>query len=268
MVHPHPPAAISVDLISTRRSPSDALHATRAASRPTTHDDDLSASPCSDAPVTRSVTALAKKPQAPRHRYRVTYWPPAVAPTPAPRLSAFGHRCCSCPAAAAPLRRPAITLLASLRLAGGYLVTSCNTPEASPLALSLLLSPSRQRRLLLWPCSVPSARRLRHQLRSWLRRLRRDVARRPVLRGPPPLTCGEADGCDSGACRPARSRPCHPLHCASIRRLRGKPSRVPPPSCSITQVAHGQGKPAARDCRSKATSGSVRCAQVHSAGQR
>jgi hypothetical protein len=51
-----------------------------------------------------------------------TYWTPAVAQTTAPRLSAFGHRCCSCPAAAAPLRRPAITPLASLRLAGGYLV--------------------------------------------------------------------------------------------------------------------------------------------------
>ena len=43
------------------------------------------------------------------------------------------------------------TPLASLRLAGGYLVTSCTAPEASPLALSLLLSPSRQRRLLLCP---------------------------------------------------------------------------------------------------------------------
>jgi hypothetical protein len=43
--------------------------------------------------------------------------------------------------------------------------------------------------------------------------------------------------------------------------------RVPPHSCSIPQVAHGQGKPAARDCQSKATSGSVRCAQLHSAGQ-
>ena len=58
-------------------------------------------------PTIRSVTALAKNPQAPRHRYRVTYWSPAVAQTAAPRLSAFGHRRCSCPAAAAPLRRPA-----------------------------------------------------------------------------------------------------------------------------------------------------------------
>ena len=54
--------------------------------------------------------------------YRLAYWTPAVAQTTAPRLSAFGQRCCSCPAAAAPLRRPAITPLASLRLAGGYLV--------------------------------------------------------------------------------------------------------------------------------------------------
>jgi hypothetical protein len=40
-----------------------------------------------------------------------------------------------------------------------------------------------------------------------------------------------------------------------------------PHSCSIPQVAHPQGKPAARDCRSKAPSRSVRCAQVHTAGQ-
>ena len=59
--------------------------------------------------VARSVTALAKKLQAPRHRYRVAYWMPAVAQTTAPRLRAFAHRCCSCPAAATPLRRPAIT---------------------------------------------------------------------------------------------------------------------------------------------------------------
>ena len=60
-----------------------------------------------------------------------------------------------------------------MRLAGGYRVTSCTTPEASPLASSLLPSPYPLRRLLPWPCAVPTARRLRHQLRSWLRRLRR-----------------------------------------------------------------------------------------------
>ncbi len=60
-----------------------------------------------DMDVARSVTGLAKDPQASRHRYRVSYWTSAVAHTPAPRLSAFGHRCCSCPAAAAPLRWPA-----------------------------------------------------------------------------------------------------------------------------------------------------------------
>ena len=72
-----------------------------------------------------------------------------------------------------------------------------------------------------------------------------------ALRGPPPLTCGEADGYDAGSCQPARSRPCHLLHCASIRRLRGQNLAAPRPhSCSIPQVAHGQGKPAARDCQS------------------
>lgn len=101
--------------------------------------------------VARSVTALATTPQAPRHRYRIAYWMPAVAHTAAPRLCAFARRCCPCPAAAAPLRRPAKTLLARLRLAGGYLVTSCTAPEAAPLALYLLRSPSRRRRLLLRP---------------------------------------------------------------------------------------------------------------------
>jgi len=65
---------------------------------------------------------LQRDPQAPRHRYRLAHWTPAVAQTTAPRLCAFGRRCCSCLAAAAPLRRPAIRLLACLRLAGGYLV--------------------------------------------------------------------------------------------------------------------------------------------------
>lgn len=54
----------------------------------------------------------------------------------------------SCTAAAAPLRRTAVGLLAGLRLAGGYRVGCSTTPEAAPLAFSLPLSPSRQRRLL------------------------------------------------------------------------------------------------------------------------
>lgn len=67
----------------------------------------------------------------------------------------------SCPAAAAPLRRPAVGLLAGLRLAGGYRVGCSTTPEASPLAFSLLLSPCCQRRLLplagVRACCPPSA---------------------------------------------------------------------------------------------------------------
>lgn len=67
----------------------------------------------------------------------------------------------SCTAAAAPLRRPAVRLLAGLRLAGGYRVGCSTTPEAAPLAFSLLLPPSRQRRLLplagVCACCPPSA---------------------------------------------------------------------------------------------------------------
>ena len=70
---------------------------------------------------------------------------------PAPWLRAFDHRLTSCTAAATPLRRPAVNLLAGLRLAGGYRVGCSTTPEATPLALSLPLSPSRQRRLLALP---------------------------------------------------------------------------------------------------------------------
>ena len=61
---------------------------------------------------------------------------------------AFGHRRCSCPAAASPLRWPAIKPLARLRLAGGYRNGCSTTPEAAPLAFSPPLSPSCQRRLL------------------------------------------------------------------------------------------------------------------------
>jgi len=50
------------------------------------------------------------------------------------------RRCATAPASEQPL--------AGLRLAGGYRVGCSTTPEAAPLALSLLLSPSRQRRLL------------------------------------------------------------------------------------------------------------------------
>ena len=205
-----------------------------------------------DADVARSVTALAKNPQAPRHRYRIAYWMPAVAHTAAPRLSAFGRRLPSCPAAAAPLRWPA-----NNRSPACGLQAATSSHPAPRQRLRHWLSRSCHRR----PAGADfysvrtfsrTARRLRHQLRSWLRRLRRGAVRRPALRGPPPLTCGKAVGCAGGACQPARSRPCDLLHCASIRRLRGKPSRVPPRFCSIPQVAHGQRKPAARDCQSKA----------------
>ena len=87
---------------------------------------------------------LQKTPQAPRRRYRVAYWTPAVAQTTAPRLSAFGHRRCSCLAAAAPLRRPAKRLLACLRLAGGYRVTSCTPPSRDKAASRLRLSCNRR----------------------------------------------------------------------------------------------------------------------------
>jgi len=80
----------------------------------------VGAYPAAVSPSTAPSRRLQKTPQAPRRRYRLTFWTPAVAQTAAPRLSAFDQRCCSCPAAAAPLRRPAITPLASLRLAGGY----------------------------------------------------------------------------------------------------------------------------------------------------
>ncbi len=86
--------------------------------------------------VARSVTALAKKLQAPRHRYRVAYWMPAVAQTTAPRLRAFAHRCCSCPAAAAPLRWPA----------------NNRSPACGLQAATVLGAPPRQR-LRPWLCS-------------------------------------------------------------------------------------------------------------------
>ena len=106
-------------------------------------------------------------------------------------------------------------------------------------------------------CSVRAfsrtARRLRHQLRSWLCRLRRGAVRPPALRGPPPLTCGEADGCVGGRGRPQdqnRATCCiaHPFGGCAAQQ----PAAPRPHSCSIPQVAHPQGKPAARDCPSEA----------------
>ena len=95
----------------------------------------------------RSVTALATTPQAPRRRYRVAYSTAAVA-----RYSRATAQCLRSPPDLLPRRRYATALaskrpLASLRLAGGYRVGCSTTPEAAPLALSLLLPPSRQRRL-------------------------------------------------------------------------------------------------------------------------
>jgi len=110
--------------------------------------------------------ALQSNPQAPRRRYRLAYWTPAVAQTTAPRLSAFGHHCCSCPAAAAPLRRPAITPLASLRLAGGYLGVIWAAPSRGKTASRLCLSCYRRTAsadFCPWPPWSRSARRLRRQ---------------------------------------------------------------------------------------------------------
>ena len=109
----------------------------------------------------RSVTALATTPQAPRRRYRLAYSTAAVA-----RYSRATAQCRRSPPDLLPRRRYATALaskrpLASLRLAGGYRVGCSTTPEAAPLALSLLLSPSRQRRLLplagLGACCPPPA---------------------------------------------------------------------------------------------------------------
>lgn len=109
----------------------------------------------------RSVTALASTPQAPRRRYRLAYSTAAVA-----RYSRATAQCLRSPPDLLPHRRCATALaskrpLAGLRLAGGYRVGCSATPEAAPLALSLLLSPSRQRRLLvlagLGACCPPPA---------------------------------------------------------------------------------------------------------------
>ena len=96
----------------------------------------------------RSVTALAANPQAPRRRCRLAYSTATVA-----RYSRATAQRLRSPPDLLPRRRSATALaskrpLAGLRLAGSYRVGCSTTPEAAPLALPLLLSPSRQRRLL------------------------------------------------------------------------------------------------------------------------
>ncbi|HPB91260.1 MAG TPA: hypothetical protein PLD80_07065 [Rugosibacter sp.] len=75
-------------------------------------------------PSARSVTALASNPASPAPALPHRRLNPARAHKAAHWLRAFDYRRTFCPAAAAPLRRPAIKLLARLRLAGGYLVSS------------------------------------------------------------------------------------------------------------------------------------------------
>ena len=93
-------------------------------------------------------------------------------------LCAFDHRRTSCPAAAAPLRRPAIRPLAGLRLAGGYRVADSTTPARMKprpgfvsLAIAVPPAPTSCFRL----ASSRAARRLRRRLRPRLRRLRRGL---------------------------------------------------------------------------------------------
>jgi hypothetical protein len=52
--------------------------------------------------------AACKEPASPAPSLPYRFLIPAVAPTTAPRLRAFGPRCSSCPAAASPLRWPAL----------------------------------------------------------------------------------------------------------------------------------------------------------------
>jgi len=112
-----------------------------------------------------------------------------------------------------------------------------------------------------------TARRLRHQLRSWLRRLRRGAARRAALRGPPPLTCGEADGCDAGRVGlqgQDRAACCiaHPFGgCAANTSPR--PVLFPAPF----RRSHTARANPLRGIASQKPNRSVRCAQVHAAGQ-
>lgn len=77
-------------------------------------------------------------------------------------------------AAAAPLRRPAVRLLAGLRLAGGYRVGCSTTPERDNPAHWLCLSCYRRPAsadFCPWLAWSRAARRLRRQLRTRLRRL-------------------------------------------------------------------------------------------------
>lgn len=108
---------------------------------------------------------------------------------PRPGFRAFLDRCSLLPrrryATAPASKQP----LAGLRLAGGYRVGYSTTPEAAPLALSLLLSPSRQRRLLplagfvtCWPPPAPPASLAASSATSRLACSLRSIAPRP-LRG-------------------------------------------------------------------------------------
>ena len=100
--------------------------------------------------------------------------PPAVVHTAAPRHCAFGQHRTSCPAAAAPLRWPAINLarqLAACRRLPRHILRHARGFATG--FVPLCVPPYPHRRLLPWPCTVPAARRLHRQLRSRLRRLHR-----------------------------------------------------------------------------------------------
>ena len=127
----------------------------------------------------RSVTALADNPASPAPSLPHHVLNHARAHKAAHWLCAFGHRCCSCPAAAAPLRRPAKRPLAGLRLAGGYLVVIYTTPSRGRAASRLC--PSCYRRpvsadFYTWPAWMPTARRLHRRQPHRRRRRRRGVA--------------------------------------------------------------------------------------------
>jgi len=103
---------------------------------------------CAHILLTAPSRVLQQTLQAPRRRYCVAYSTTAVA-----RKNCATAQCLRSPPDLLPRRRCATALaskrpLASLRLAGGYRVGCSTTPEAAPLAFSLLLPPSRQRRLL------------------------------------------------------------------------------------------------------------------------
>ena len=174
---------------------------------------------------------------------------PAIAVPPAPTFALALH-CAVCPppAPSASLMASSATLVdaqLARRTASEPALRGRRAESAHRLRSSACAASG-----WLWAASAPLARSLAgcaggQWVVTPLLDLLHSVARRrlPAVKRTAAIT---------GACRAARSKPCHLLHCASIRRLRGKPSRVPPHSCSIQQVAHGQGKPAARDCQSKA----------------